>query len=766
MNTLDQPKPGNLTVQYAPDDGACVEENPPRFVWLPDLDEEACYALRVSKRDPSDKEGEHLFSDIRQNFFTADCCFEPGRYEWVYALWDASTERPASEWSRARCFEIPAGLPLTPALRHKNRYQDCDMQHPRLWLRPPEVVALRSDIAADPSHCSWAEFFEKSVTPWLNCDLIPEPAPYPNNKRVPKLWRKMYIDCQEVLYAIRHLSVAGRVLNDQGILENARRWLLHVAAWDPAGTTSREYNDEASFRIASALAWGYDWLYEQLSEDERVVVREALLTRVREIVTHVIVRAKIHLFPYDSHAVRALSATIVPCAIALLDDVPEAAAWLDYAINYYEGPYPPWGGADGGWAEGPGYWMTAMAFYTEAANLLNKFVGHDFYQRQFFKNTGFFPLYVRSPHAVRTFFCDDSTLGAPPGMKVAYNMRQFAGVAKNPYFQWYFEQVKAVSAGTEKEFYNWGWWDFAFDDLCYQHDFPAVPAQVPDELALVRHFKDIGWVAIQKSLHQPGEQLQFIAKSSPYGSISHSHGDQGAFVLYAYGEDLAIYSGHYVAHGTPMHTNWRRQTCSKNAILIDGKGQYAGSNKVECRKSAGKVLEVSESAEAHKISLDPTEAYRIEIPYLKRYQRDIYFVHESYFVIVDHVELEQEGDIQWRMHTLESCQISNRAFRYEGARAGLTGEFVFNSSGPVTLRSSEGFQGVDASEYEGLPKHWFVEASTPKASTHTLVTLLTPYAKAQPKRVFHFNDDQGFATNLYFQDDANRFFSLSLPKHF
>ncbi|MBP0650987.1 hypothetical protein J8J40_28445, partial [Mycobacterium tuberculosis] len=88
-----------------------------------------------------------------------------------------------------------------------------------------------------------------------------EPKPYPNNTRVPALWRRMYIDCQEALYAIRHLAIAGVVGDDAAMIDRARDWLLHVAAWDPRGPTGRDYNDEAAFRIAVALAWGYDWLH-------------------------------------------------------------------------------------------------------------------------------------------------------------------------------------------------------------------------------------------------------------------------------------------------------------------------------------------------------------------------------------------------------------------------------------------------------------------------------------------------------------------------
>jgi len=92
------------------------------------------------------------------------------------------------------------------------------------------------------------------------------------------------------------------------------------------------------------------------------------------------------------------------------------------------------------------------------------------------------------------------------------------------------------------------------------------------------------------NMHKPDEHIQLMIKSSPFGSISHSHGDQNAFVMSAFGEDLAIQSGYYVAFNSSMHKNWRRQTVSKNALLINGAGQYADNDKQLAMRATGKVI--------------------------------------------------------------------------------------------------------------------------------------------------------------------------------
>lgn len=766
LPALEQPATGRLTLQPMPGAQADPAENPPRFAWIPDIDSGARYALRLRRLDGT-APAETIATGLRLNFHTPDHVLAPGAYAWSYALWSDDRQAPASQWSREATFTLADGLVSSPGMKRLGRYDGCGRQHPRLWLGPDEVKALGAQVRQDPQHLRWQHFVDQAVTPWASREPIAEPKPYPNNQRTPALWRQMYIDCQELLYAARHLAVAAKVLDDAALLQKARQWLLHIAGFDLNGPTALSYNDEAAFRIAGALAWGYDWLYDDLNDDERRRVRDALSARLEDVAVHVIDHARIHLFPYDSHAVRSVASVMVPACIALLGEHPRAQEWLDFAVDYYDTLYSPWGGADGGWAEGPHYWTTAMAYLIDAGNLLRKYTGHDIYRRVFFQNTGAFPLYTKAPDTTRCGFGDDSTLGDLPSLKVGYNIRHFAALTGDGHLQWYFEKICELAKGTEGEFYNHGWWSFAFDDLLYRHDWPLVEPVEPSDLPPMRHFKDVGWVAVQRDLHDPDEHLQFVTKCSPYGSISHSHGDQGAFLLFAHGEELAIQSGYYIGFGTSMHRQWRRLTKSKNAVLIDGRGQYAGADKSRQIQSAGSVLEARQDAEGSVfISLDPTAAYRLEVPYLRSYRRDFHLIRGRHLVVVDEVELEQPGQLQWLMHLMGAPQVGHSSFRYQGARGGVTGEFVFSSSGPVTLSSVEGFDDVDRAEWQGLAPHHHVVASTRPARSHRLVTALTPYRIGRSERLHHFIDDQGYSTAIYFQDAQDRSYSIVLPKQF
>ena len=761
---LDEPKAGRLNIQYSPDSGTAVIENPPRFMWLPVVEDEAHYVLRISSDANFADAKTQLYTDIALNFFTPDAALEPGQYFWSYAVWNQETAAPLTHWSQVREFAIEESATKVPLISRDTRYKTLKTEHPRLWLDNKGVKAFRKSLAKDANYCDWENFFEKSVKPWMERPVMDEPAPYPNNVRVPPIWRQTYIDCQELIYAIRHLAIAGHVLEDQNMLDQAKAWLLSSADWDPEGPTSRAYTDEWAFRVVVALAWGYDWLYDELTQDERDTVRASLMARTRQVADHVIKHANIHLFPYDSHAVRSVYAVLIPACITMWDEEPEAREWLDYSIEFLSTVYTPWGDEQGGWAEGPHYWMTGMAYLIEAANLMKNYMGIDLYQRPFFQNTGDFPLYTKAPDTRRGTFGDDSTMGDLVCLKVGYNLRQFAGVTGNKAYQWYFDEVKRNDPGTEMMFYNYGWWDFNFDELMYQHDYPMIEGEAPAADDQLRWFKGVGWAAIQHKMDDPNEHIHFVMKSSKFGSISHSHGDQNAFCMSAYGEDLAIQSGYYVAFSSDMHLNWRRQTRSKNAILINGKGQYADRDKALTARATGNI-EIAEQREDHiYIKGDATPAYQHFNPELTNYTREVYFVQDNYFIIVDSIDANEPVDIDWMLHANGEMNLGESSFRYSGEKAGFYGQVLWSEGGKPKLTQQEDFEGINPEEYKGLPVSWNLNAKFPKAKRHRIVTLLVPYRLDEPKRIFSFLDDQGYDCDLYFTDSEERSFKLVVEK--
>ncbi len=759
---LDEPNAGRLTIQYGPDAQTDIVENPPRFTWLPVIDDDARYVLRISSDPAFPKAKTQTYVDLPHNFFTPDTVLAPGEYHWSYATWDAGA--PSSSWSVTRSFTVAEGLAETPLISRAERFAKAPTDHPRLWMTNDRLPAFQKAVKADPDHCSWSTFYEKSVLPWMDKEVYKEPAGYPDHKRTAPVWRQTYIDLQEVWYAIRHLAIGGKVTGDAAMTARAKEWLLETASWDPMGVTSRAYTDEWAYRVCNALAWGYDWLYDDLSDDERATVRASLLERTRDIAEHAILNAKIHLFPYDSHAVRSVSLCIVPACIALLgdDEGDEARDWLNYSIEFLMTVYSPWGDSDGGWAEGTNYWMMGIAYLIDSANRLKSYTGIDIYQRPFLQNTADFPLFCKAPNTRRATFGDDSTQGELVGIKTGLNMRQFGGVTGKGEYQWYCEENLKLNPGTEGAFYNWGWWDTNFDELVFQTDFPAVAATPPE--GGLRHFKGIGWVGVQHAMDDPDNHIQFVFKSSRFGSVSHSHGDQNAFCMAAYGEDMAIQSGYYVAFNSSMHRNWRRQTRSKNAILINGKGQYAEKDKAKALSATGKILAAEERDDHIFIHGDATAAYQSLSPEVTRAEREIYFVRNSYFVIVDKVDADEPVTVEWLLHANNPYTLGKSSFRNTQERSGFYGQVVWSEAGKPQITQKTEFTDVDPKDHEGLHVSTVLTAQYPAATRHRIATLLVPYRLDAPKRIFNFMDDQGYDADLYFTDPDENTFKVVMKK--
>lgn len=741
-----------LSIKYKPADEA-VMENPPRFSWVPSDRQDLHYRLQISVSEHFEPENTKEIRRIPYNFFTPDEAFVPGIYYWRYSL----DEGEEYNFSKIRSFIVKEDAAVTPLPSREVRYNHVNMAHPRLWLNPDRIEQFKKSLERDGDYCKFDTFYRRSVLTYNDMEFPKEPLPYPENKRVISLWRKNYMDCQEALCYIRSLAVGGVLTSDSELIEKAKRALLQIAEWDVNGATKRDYNDECAFRVVYALAFGYDWLYDYLSEKEREQIFEPLKIRTKEVVEHIITNTRIHYSLYDSHAVRSLSSVVIPCSIVMLGECEDAREWLDYGIEYLNAVYTPWGGADGGWAEGAAYWTTAMAFVTEAINAIKNFTGIDLYKRPFFQKTGDFPLYCNPVDTYRASFCDQSNLGDYPGHKVAFNIRQMAGATGNRDYQWYYEKVFEREPEISQEFYNKGWWDFYYDDMTYRYDYQKCELHDTDDKSPVHWFKDVGWVAINKDLKQFDNHICFLTKSSPYGCVSHSHGDQNAFVLFAYGEPLIIKSGYYIGFNSSMHRQWRRQTKSHNTILINGQGQYAGMDKVKQLQAQGKINTVEEREDYIYISEDATRAYLENVPDLKNYTREIYFINQEYFVIVDSVETEEESFLDWLLHSLSPFEINGNEFKISREKAELEGRIVYCSSGIKEIVQTDVYDGVDEKELDGLEKQYHLSVKTGKSKKHVMVSLLVPQKKEMPGLVNVIKDDQGMDIFFYFDSKGHSF---------
>jgi hypothetical protein len=521
-----------------------------------------------------------------------------------------------------------------------------------------------------------------------------DPDPKERDSDKADKWRNVQDVCGRVSGIAEAATLIWIVTGEEKYFTKAKEFLLKSCAWHFApdwesgpvvGATDIYYNDEADFRLWRKLPLVYDQLRAKLTPEEKKIVLTHFKERGDRTVAW-IKKAKVERIQRnsldvnaESHPVRFMS-MVGLSALALWDDLPEAHEWWRFAYVFYRDQFSPWGGDDGGWAEGNAYWRGTFEHAAFQDTLLA--IGDPLaYSSPFWKNSPCFAVYNVQPY-LHTIFGDTSNAGhfnLEPA--VADYMEHVARVQQNGYFRAYAElctdkRPRPIDKGLAGL-------DRTYPTACeflvrnfIASDKSLPPAKPLGELSPYRFFRDVGWVSLHSALGRPADDIQVTFKSSPYGSFSHSHADQNAFILNAYGEGLAINSAYREFHRSPHHQQWTWQTKSKNDLLIDGLGQ-----KAQNKKSTGRITRFETSPRYIWTTGDATAAYQTgqrEPGRIKRVTRDLVFIDQRYVVLRDRVVLAVPGKLSWLLHAEKNLYwngTNNTAF-IRGDKATLTTQLV------------------------------------------------------------------------------------------
>jgi hypothetical protein len=521
-----------------------------------------------------------------------------------------------------------------------------------------------------------------------------DPDPKARDSDKADKWRNVQNVCGQVSGIAEAATLIWIVTGDEKYLAKAKEFLLKSCAWHFApdwskgpvvGATDIDYNDEANFRLWRKLPLVYDQLRGQLTPEEKKAVLAHFKERGDRTVAW-IEAAKVEKLRRNSLAVNPASHPVrfMPMvglsALALWDDLPEAREWWRFAYVFYRDQFSPWGGDDGGWAEGNAYWRGTFehAAFQDALLAIGDPLA---YSSAFWKNSPYFAVYNVQPY-LHTIFGDTSNAGRfnlEPA--IAEYMEHVARVEQNGYFRAYAmlctdkrpHPADKGLAGLDRQYPTAC--EFLIRNFIASAK-PLPPAKPLSGLPPYRFFRDVGWVSLHSALGRPADDIQITFKSSPYGSFSHSHADQNAFILNAYGEGLAINSAYREFHRSPHHQQWTWQTKSKNDLLIDGLGQ-----KPQDKKATGKITRFETAPRYVWTTGDATVAYQTgqtEPGRIQRVTRDLVFIDQRYVVLRDRVELTTPGKLSWLLHAEKNLSwigTNDTAF-IRGDNATLTTQLV------------------------------------------------------------------------------------------
>lgn len=502
-------------------------------------------------------------------------------------------------------------------------------EHPRLLATTADFERLRQLVQTDEQA---REFYQrlKSQADRI-CQELPSRYEIPDGLRLLATSRR-------VLLRVYTLALLYRLDGDRRYLERAWRELEAAANfpdWNP-----RHFLDTAE--MAHAFAIGYDWLFSDWTDEQRRILREAMVTKGLQPALGVY-REKRWWSTARHNWNQVCNGGIGMAALALLDEVPDLCGEiLNHALQSLQIPMREFA-PDGAWGEGPGYWNYATSYNCVFLAALETAVGTDLGLSQMdgFAETGLFPIYITGPTG-RTFnFADggDGTLRAPQMFWLA---RKF----NRPVYAWY---ARSTASPHPLDLL---WFDKQGND-----------AQA-EGLPLDKYFRRVEVVTMRTAWND--RNALFVGFKAGDNKFNHSHLDIGTFVLDAMGHRWALDLGadNYNLpgfFGAQRWTYYRLRAEGHNTLVINPSQEPDQDPRAEAKI----VRFVSQPDRAFAIA-DLTSAYAKHGA--EKVMRGILLDRQRREVIVqDEVTLKQAGDVWWFMHTPAQVQLSE-----DGKTATLT----------------------------------------------------------------------------------------------
>ena len=269
-------------------------------------------------------------------------------------------------------------------------------RHPRLIISASMLERLRRKLAEDKDAAALLKNLQEKA------DMMLTEAPVAQEKSAENNMLEISRLAQK-----RIVTLAGLYL-----IEGKQTYLKRAKEEMKAIATMSDWNADHFLDVAemtTALALGYDWLYDSLTEEEEEQFRKAILE----------LGLKQGLQQYAEHKWWTFSAFnwnivcnggLLVGALAIGDKHPDEANRIvncaRLSVPYAMASFSP----DGGWAEGPGYWCYTTKYAMLMLSSLKSALGTDFgwINSPGFANTGFYRIHYTSPTGEYFNFADSS----------------------------------------------------------------------------------------------------------------------------------------------------------------------------------------------------------------------------------------------------------------------------------------------------------------------------------------------------------------------
>ena len=681
-----------------PGDGAVVQISPPGLAWLP---AEGASSYRVEIRNDS---GMLVYEKTAGSdpVHLPHQSLEPGTYTWDIVALDEHGNDAARRGKQS--FTISENVYEFPWIDPEILLSRVPAEHSRLIYLKRDLPAIRTTLQTTRGR-SWETCLRAAER------ALDMPAPtYPNyhltegQTQCRLEYKDYFADFRRYIdRALMNLSLAFLMTEEAKYAEAAKRILLEVASWptndNDVTSVSAKWGDEPGLSLSRCGHRAYDWLYDALNDEERAKALAMCEERAWQTYRR-LARRNYLTYPGESHSGR-LIAYLSEMAIAMAGESEGAKTWLDYSLKALTTFYPHWGGYEGGWAEGVGYGLAYNQIYMPAFEALRKACDVDLWRRPFFSKVRYFFFYCTALRGEIKPFGDGAEGGGPGtrGDGFASLFSFHAHRYSDPYVAWWVNQIEGWSGGS-------GEMALVFED--------EMEAKPPTDLPSSKAFRGVGWATLHSNLTRPDDDTFLLFKSSPYGSVSHSHADQNSFCIMKGGRALAIPSGYYgPSYGMPHHAEWTRSTKANNCLLVNGEGQI-----IRKAQANGRITAFKDRNGLSYVAGDAAAAYMGK---MRRFDRHILFLRPCLFLLLDDVETPEPAMFQWMLHAFEEMELDDETGRIVSRRKDARLDVHLQSPVGLILNQTDQFDtpyndGIPEAFHKDMPSHWHVTAETVQKS--------------------------------------------------
>ena len=458
--------------------------------------------------------------------------------------------------------------------------------------------------------------------------------------------------CRLSIERIMTCSMAYRLTKDVRFLNQAKSDLMtvcHFDDWNPS-----HFLDIAEMSFAVSI--GYDWLYSELTPEERGIIKEALLKK--SLVFAPLAYApkgkpdkRVWFVKADHNWNQVCNGGLLSAALALSDEEPALARLVVNGVrkSIVRGmnPYEP----DGAYPEGPGYWTYGTTYNVIALALMQGALGTDFDlgRAPGFNKTVLYRMAIESPSNMSFNYSDGGDgFEASPAFTWLANKSGFQTAIKQSR-----EELKRSLPQSKNRF-------LALNALWFPEENRSVNPPAAAAVPLDLYFKGPAEIVLMRSSWVDKHAI-FLGLRAGSNTTNHSHLDLGSFVMDADGvrwaEDLGPDNYNLPAYFGKMRWNYfRLNNFSHNVITPDKILQHYPA-------TAPVIAFSSTPQEAYAIT-DLTSIYPGAA---EKMLRKVSLLDRARVLIQDELIKPTEGSvIHWRMMTPAHVVVSE-----DGSKATL-----------------------------------------------------------------------------------------------